>query len=479
MALNKLFKQTMVYGIATVFPRLLSFLLVPLYTSKGVLSSVSDYGEVSVIFSYFILFNVVLTYGMETALFRFYNKSEKKETVLSTIAISVLLSTISFVVLTVIFKSAFSTFFEVNPKFVKYILCILLFDVLAIIPFAYLRIQGNSFKYAFLKIINSSISLSLNLFVFLVLKPFSKTSFLSRFYVPNFEVDYILLSNVVASLITFILLGAFYFRIKYSFSLSLWKSIICYAFPVLISGLAFSINESFDKILLNKLLPQDIASTQVGMYAACYKLGIVMTLFATAFRLGIEPYFFSHFKSDNPEKNYASILEIFVSIGALILLFTVVFTDLLKTLIVRSSDYWQAISIVPIILIANYCLGIYHNLSVWYKVTDRTKFGAYISIVGAVLTLFVNIFFIPKYGFKASAIATLIAYFFMMVASLILGRKYYPIPYNFFKIGVVFCLSILFSILHFYSFRENYLIGGAFILIMSLVILNFYLFLYF
>ena len=220
-----------------------------------------------------------------------------------------------------------------------------------------------------------------------------------------------------------------------------------YAFPVLVAGVAFSINETFDRILLKELLPPNIADTDIGMYSACYKIALFMTLFATAYRLGIEPFFFSHAKSENPQKNYARILEFFVAFGSIILLTVVVFADVLKPYIVRSEAYWEAMWVVPIILIANFCLGIYHNLSVWYKITDKTKFGAYISIVGAVITLVINIMFIKEYSYKASAVATLVAYGIMMILSYYFGRKYYPIPYNLKKIGMYLILSIGFSVI--------------------------------
>ena len=243
-----------------------------------------------------------------------------------------------------------------------------------------------------------------------------------------------------------------------------------YAIPVLIAGIAFSINETFDRILLDYLLPNDIAETKVGMYSACYKLAVFMTLFATAYRLGIEPYFFSHAKSENPQKNYARILEFFVAFGSIMVLTVVVFADVLKPYIVRSEAYWEAMWIVPFILIANFCLGIYHNLSVWYKITDRTKFGAYISVFGALLTLGLNFWLIPIIGYKGSAIATLVAYSSMMIASYYYGQKYYPIPYNLKKMSLYLLLSSAFSVISFYVYRDYFYVGvGLLILYLTIV----------
>jgi O-antigen/teichoic acid export membrane protein len=262
----------------------------------------------------------------------------------------------------------------------------------------------------------------------------------------------------------------FYARVQYQLNVNLWKQMMRYAMPVLIAGVAFSINETFDRILLKWILPVDIAETEIGMYSACYKLALFMTLFATAYRLGIEPYFFSHAKEENPQKNYARILEYFVIFGAVILLTVVVFVDLIKPIIIRDEPYWEAMWIVPVILIANFCLGIYHNLSVWYKITDRTKFGAYISVFGALITLGLNMWLIPIWSYKGSAIATLSAYSLMALLSFYFGRKYYPIPYNLKKIGSYLVLSVGFSLLSFYQFRENYLVGiGMLSVLLSMV----------
>jgi O-antigen/teichoic acid export membrane protein len=243
-----------------------------------------------------------------------------------------------------------------------------------------------------------------------------------------------------------------------------------YAAPVLIAGIAFTINEVFDRIMLDWLLPNDIAESEIGKYSACYKLTLFMTLFATAFRMGIEPFFFSHSKSDNPQRAYAQITNYFVILGSVILLSVVVYADVLKLFIVPNSDYWEAMSVVPIIILASFCLGIYHNLSVWYKVTDRTKFGAYISLIGAVLTIIINYAFIPYFGYVASAVATLVAYGSMVILSFFFGRMYYPIPYNHRKIIFYLVVSISFSMLSFYAFNRNLIIGSIlFIIFLGMV----------
>lgn len=453
---------------------MLNFFLVPLYTTPGVLTSVAEYGKISVIFSWFVIFNVILAYGMETAFFRFFNKEKDQEAVVGTSVISLGISSFVFFALALLFQNQIAVITDIKVEYIKLVIWILLLDALVIIPFAWLRAKEQSMKYAYIKIINVVINLGLNLFFLLWLPEHSGAHFLSgQLYRPNFEINYIFISNLVASGVTLLLLASFYLKISYKFKAELWRRMLQYAFPVLIAGIAFSINETFDRILLSKMLPENIADTQIGMYSACYKLALFMTLFATAYRLGIEPFFFSHAKTENPQKNYAYILEFFVTIGSLILLGVVVFADILKLIVIRSEEYWEAMSIVPIILLAYLFLGMYHNLSVWYKITDRTKFGAYISIFGAVVTLVLNFWLIPIMSYKGSAIATLAAYGSMVVLSYYFGRKYYPIPYNIKKISAYILISLVLSLLSFYVFRANYVVGVAFLLVFMGIIYKF------
>ena len=450
---------------------MLSFLLVRLHTDKAVLENVADYGDVSLIFAYFVLFNVLLAYGMETSFFRFLNSEQKKKSVLSTSAISLVLTSILVLVIGYFFRDQVSRITHIDTDYIVLVLWILFFDALVIIPFAYLRAMGKPIKYTVLKLLNVVLNLGLNVVLLLFLKSWAESStFWTTFYRPNFEVHYIFIANLVASGVTFLTLISFYFKLNYNFDAKLWKQMLRYAFPVLIAGIAFSINETFDRILLERLLPENLAKDAIGTYSACYKLALFMMLFATAYRLGIEPFFFSNAKDKDAKANYAKILEFFVIFGALILLTVVVFVDVLKLVLIPNEAYWEAMTVVPILLLAYLFLGIYHNLSVWYKITDRTKFGAYISIFGALITLLINIIFIPKFGYMASATATLFAYAAMALTSYLLGKKYYSIPYNLEKMGLYLALSIIFSALSFYLFREQYFIGILFILILMATI---------
>lgn len=256
----------------------------------------------------------------------------------------------------------------------------------------------------------------------------------------------------------------FYLKLEARFNSMLWKKMMLYGLPVLVAGIAFSINEVFDRILLDYLLPEGVAKAAIGEYSACYKLALFMTLFATAFRLGIEPFFFSHASSKNAKETYAVITHYFVVFGCMIFVFVMVFIDLFKVILIQNDSYWEAMNVVPLILLANLFLGIYHNLSVWYKITDRTIVGGYISLIGAVITIVLNFMLIPLISYTGSAIATLAAYGSMMVLSLLIGRKYYPIPYDLKKMAGYLAVSIAFSIISFYFFRENYVVGVLLVL---------------
>jgi O-antigen/teichoic acid export membrane protein len=272
-------------------------------------------------------------------------------------------------------------------------------------------------------------------------------------------------ANIIASLLTFLVLSPDYFQLNWHFDFPLWKRMMRYGLPILVAGIAFAINEQFDKILLGKLLPPNIADAQVGVYSACYKLGLFMVLFRTAYTLGIEPFFFSHASNENAPKTYAMITKYFVIFGSFILLSVIVFADLLKQVMIRDESYWEAMKVVPLIILANFFLGIYTNLSVWYKLIDKTYIGAYISIIGALITLILNYLLIPTMSYYGSAIATIAAYGSMMLISYFMGNKQYPIPYEINKIVGYLLLSIGFSAISFYGFRENYGIGISLLLL--------------
>ncbi|OAB31481.1 Membrane protein involved in the export of O-antigen and teichoic acid [Flavobacterium fryxellicola] len=462
---KNLFKQTAIYGLATVIPRMFSFLLVPLYTD---LLPKAEYGKISIIFAYMIFFNVILAFGMETAFFRFYNKETNKNAVVETTSVSIFWTSISFLFISLLFRNTLSLWSGIDEQYITYTIWILVFDALVIVPFSKLRVNQQPIQYAIIKIGNVVVNLFLNIFFLSYLPDIAKSTpdhLVSNLYIEDFQIGYIFVSNIVASLLTFLVLSPNYFKLKWRFDYALWKRMMQYGMPIMVAGIAFAINEQFDKILLGKLLPADIADAEVGVYSACYKLGLFMVLYRTAYTLGIEPFFFSHAASKDAPQTYATITKYFVIFGSFILLSVIVFADVLKVIMIQDESYWEAMKVVPLIILANFFLGIYTNLSVWYKLIDKTYIGAYISIVGAVITLGLNYLLIPTMSYYGSAIATIAAYGSMMSISYYFGNKYYPIPYDINKIVLYLLLSIGFSAISFYGFRENYFVGIPLLLV--------------
>lgn len=457
MSLYKnLFKQTLIYGMATVLPRIIGFILNPLYVMF--LPDKGKMGEVSIIFSYLVFFNVVLSYGMETAFFRFYNAEENKKNVISTSTVSLFWSSIGFLILALVFRNALANWSDIKVEYITYTICILTLDALAIIPFSKLRAERKPLKYAAIKIGNVSVNLLLTVFFLAFLPKLaegSRSGIFSAIYFENFQIGYIFISNLIASLLTLLILLPNYTKISWTFDKILWKKMMKYGLPILFAGIAFAINEHFDKILLDWM---HVPLSDIGAYSACYKIGMFMVLFRTAYTLGIEPFFFSHASNENAQQTYATITKYFVIFGSFICLFVIVFADLLKQILVPSEQYWDAMKVVPLIVLANFFLGIYTNLSVWYKLIDRTRVGAYISLAGAAITLLLNLLLIPSMSYYGSAIATIVAYGSMMIISYKLGQKHYPIPYDFSRIFSYLGLTIVFSAIAFYIpyLRENY-----------------------
>ncbi|HTG66462.1 MAG TPA: oligosaccharide flippase family protein [Flavobacterium sp.] len=462
---KNLFKQTAIYGLATVLPRMFSFLLVPLYTD---LLPKAEYGKVSIIFAWMIFLNVILAYGMETAFFRFYNNESDKKAVVETSMVSIFWTSLVFLMAALLFRTTLADWSGIDSQYITYTIWILVLDALVIIPFSKLRAFQRPTMYAIVKIGNVLVNLLLSVF-FLIYLPklvvLYPKDLISSFYVENFQIGYIFLANIIASLLTFVVFFPDYVLLKWKFDFSLWKRMLVYGLPIMVAGIAFAINEQFDKILLSKLLPDNIADSEVGVYSACYKLGLFMVLYRTAYTLGIEPFFFSHASDKNAPQTYAMVTKYFVIFGSFILLSVIVFADVFKFLMIRDSSYWVAMKVVPLIILANFFLGIYTNLSVWYKLIDKTYIGAYISIVGAIITLVLNFLLIPTMSYYGSAIATLAAYGSMMTISYYFGNKHYPIPYDFEKIGAYLGVSIVFSIISFYGFRENYFVGIGLLLL--------------
>ena len=453
--LKRFFKDAIIYGIAAVLPRAINIILVKLHTST---LQAEKYAVNTDYYVYAAYFNALLTYGMETAFFRFFSKEKEKGKIISTSFISLVFTSLLFLFFTLIYSNTLASFFGFeNVLFFKLLVLTITLDTLVVIPYAYLRVINKPVKFTLFKVINIFIFGLLNVF-FLWVVPYtiehqiSLPNFIVEYYNSNPKVMHIFVAGTVASAVTFLLLFPIIFKFKISFDIQVLKRMLKYSLPIMVGSLAFVTNENLDKLLLGNLVGKE----QMGIYAACYKLGVFMMLYIMAFRLGAEPFFFNHADKKNAKETYAKILTWFTILGAFFMLIVVVFIDLFANILLGKPEYFEALQIVPIILLANLFLGIYNNLSIWYKLTDKTRFGMYFSIIGAILTIVFNLVMIPKIGFIASAWATLITYTFMMLISYYIGKKHYLVPYKIGKLVAYIGLTILFSALSFIYFRGEY-----------------------
>ncbi len=450
---KKLAGDTVIYGMSSIVGRFLNWWLMPLYVS---LFAPEEYGIVTNLYSYVAFFMVLLTYGMETGYFRFASKSNDAENVYSTSLFSLLFTSLLFLVLVIGFKNTIAGLIQYpeHPEYIVWLAIILAIDAFTAIPFARLRLNNRPLKFAFIKLINIGFSIAFNLF-FLLLCPkvieHNPGSFLNIFYSDNIGIGYVFISNLLASIVTLLFLIPEIFRVSLFFDKKLWWKMLSYSFPILIVGLAGMVNQNIDKIFIPFLVPESKnPMEQLGIYGAGVKIAVLMNMFIQAFRYAFEPFFFSQAESKNDKNIHADIMKYFVAFGLLIFLGMTLYIDIIKLIIPHS--YEEGFSVVPMILLANLFLGIYFALSMWYKLTDLTRYGAYMAILGAVITIILNIVLIPIYGYKGSAFTVLFCFFTMMVLSYFLGQKYYPIPYNLKHIGLYFLISgIIFGISQFTS----------------------------
>ena len=451
--LKRFFQDTIIYGIAAVLPRVINFLLVRVHTDA---LAADKYAVNSDFYIWAALFAVLLTFGMETAFFRFYNTEKKKDALIATTFVSMLVVSVVFVMSIGIFFDFFQHFldFENNPLRLKLFIGILALDTISMVPFAYLRVTNRPIRYAFIKLINVGVIVLVNLVFLKYIPYFLETgvglpSIFENAYTSTQKVNFIFIANILGSAISFLLLLPYLLKFKFQFDVQLLKKILRYSWPIMVAGLAYVINENLDKFLIKRM----VGAYEMGIYSACYKLAIFMNLYIMAFRLGAEPFFFNQASKKNAKNTYALIMNYFVIIGALVLIGIVGYIDILKHFI--NSNYWGALAIVPIVLLANLFLGIYYNLAIWYKLTDKTRFGMYFSIIGAVITIVLNVWLIPVIGIMGAAYATLIAYVSMTVISYLVGKKHYPINYNLKKMGLYLICATTICLISFYYFRGN------------------------
>ncbi|MDO9140007.1 MAG: polysaccharide biosynthesis C-terminal domain-containing protein [Methylobacter sp.] len=430
--LKKLASQTAVYGLSSIFGRFLNYLLVPLYTYHF---TAAEYGVVAEFYAYAGFFSVLLLFGFETGYFRFRDREHPgRDVAYSTALIFVLLANLGFFGLILLINSRLSAVlnYAEHPEYVLCFSLILILDAVAAIPFARLRAENRAFRFAGIKIIEIAMTVLLSLF-FIIYCPrvyaANPESWVAPFYNPAIGIGYIFIANLIASGFKFLLLSPQLKGLAWGFDRVLFGRMMRYSAPMVVIGFAGIINEMLDRVLLKYLLPYDAQTNMkmLGIYSACYKLSILMSLFIQAFRYAAEPFFFAYADNSDARKIYAMVLKFFVIFCVFIFLLVTLFIDFFKYFV--GEEFRAGLEVVPILLLANLFLGIYVNLSIWYKLTDRTLMGAWVSLAGAALTIALNVWLIPQFGYIGSAWATLACYAAMAAVSYLLGQKYYPVDY--------------------------------------------------
>ncbi len=450
MAVNpikKLAGDTLIYGLGTMVPRLLNYLLVPFYTIF--VFNQSQYGQITSLYAYLALLLVILTFGMETGFFRYANLTRQPVRVFNITSSVVFIFSIVFLVLVVVFLDEIVVLlgYPGNKISVLLVALIVVLDAFTAIPFAFLRYKEKARRFSLIRIATVVVNIALNLFFFVLVPKLAGDAIHEiPFYQGNRMIVFVFISNLVSSLMAFLLLRPEWRNFKVSLEKELLKKILHYSYPVLIIGLAAIINEVADKILLKYLLPDaETADAQIGIYGASYKLAILMMLFIQMFRYAAEPFFFAESDKQDARQTYSRVMTYFVIFTWLIFLGVTLYIDVFKYFI--GEKFWAGLAVVPIVLAAKLFLGVFYNLSVWYKLTGKTLYGAVIAMTGVGITVAVNVIFIPSYGFMASAWANFACYLTIMLISFVWGRKVYRVNYDFKKLIAYSLLAVLLYVL--------------------------------
>ncbi len=446
--IKRLLGQTAVYGLSSIIGRLLNYLLVPLYTH--VFTNPADYGVVSELYAWVAFLIVTLTFGMETSFFKFLQEKEDKKAVFQNSFLTVIGINVVFFLVLLYFNQNIANLmlFSEHNEYIILLGAIVCVDATSALPMAKLRAENKALKFASIQFASIGVNITLNLVLMLLVYNPER---------PEEGVLFILFANLLASLMKPILLYKDFMSLRFKLEMQLAKQMILYSFPLVIAGLAGTVNETIDRILIKQLLYNRPgwtlmkAEAQVGIYSAVYKLAMLVSILLQAYRYAAEPFFFSLSKDSDQGVMYSKVMNYFVAAVSFVFLAVALNIDIFKYFI-QNESYWVGLDVVPILLLANVFLGVYFNQSIWYKLSGQTKYGAYIAINGAIITIVINVIFIPIYGFRASAWATLIVYAFQMLFSYYLGQKYYPIKYNlrkfFLYLGAALVLYFLSTILN-------------------------------
>jgi len=451
-SIKKLAGQTLWYGLPTIGSRFLGYIL---NFSLSFIYQAADTADLTQIYAIVPFVNILFTYGVETSYFRFSQEKDKNQ-LYNTLNVSILTTSILFSAILLLFSQelADATLMPTHPEYFIWLTGIIFLDTLATLPFAKLRQEGRPRKYAFVRI--AGIVVNVLVVVFFIgycpqLAKKNPDSLLLMFYDPSIGIGYYLIGNLVGSATTFLLLWKEWISFKFNFDANLWKEVMKYAYPLIIVGLGGMINEMISRLVYQHVvtLPAAEAKRQLGIFAANYRLAVLITIFIQMFRMAAEPFFFNQAKEVNAKKTYARVMKFFVIACCMMFLVIGLFLDVFeKILTIKYKEYGEGIHIVPILAMGSVFLGIYYNLSIWYKLTNRNLFGAAITIAGALVTVILNIWWIPIFGYTGSAWATFSCYAFMMVTSYLLGQKFYRIPYARKKLIAYLVLTTLIFFLH-------------------------------
>jgi O-antigen/teichoic acid export membrane protein len=452
-SIKKLAGETVWYGASSILAKFLNYMLTPYLTYK--FKGTPEYGEMSLVYATISFVNIGVLFGLDYAFFRYIQKKETQNDLYSTLLISLMGSTTLITVLILLFRVPIAAAIDIanHPSYVVLSAFLIAFDALSALPFARLRHEGRPRKFAMIRLSGILLNVALTYFFLSVCPALLKThpnSIIALIYRPKLGfVTYVLLANVIQNFFQLILLSPLLKGFRWKFNFPLWKDIMVYALPLTIAGFGGMINETFDRIMLDQRLPHagNYAKFQVGIYSGCYKLSLLITLFVQAFRMGAEPFFFKQSVEDSAQRTYARVMKFFVILISGMFLFVTLYIDIWKYFI-TDHTMWVGLKVVPILLFANIFLGIYYNLSIWYKLSTNTRAGAYITLIGAGITLFINFVFIPRYGYMASAWATFICYGSMMVISFVWGQKVYRVPYAWKKLTAYLVIVALIYFLH-------------------------------
>lgn len=452
-SLKKLASQTAIYGVSSLLGRAINYLLVPYYTSVFV---AAEYGIINELYAYVAFFNVLFTFGLETAYFRFSNKKEFSENEIYNSSLSLILIIVLVGSGLLIFFSSFLASiiqFPDKANFIVWLAIIIAIDAIVAIPFARLRHQNKAKKYAGIRILNVIINIGLNIFFITICKGISEGkfltnySFLGSFYNPEIGVGYVFISNLIANALYLPLLYKCFIGYKFQLIKKQVQSLFHYSYPLMFMGLAGIANEVIDRPMIKNLWKagyEGITGVEAnGIYGACYKIATLMTLGIQAMRYAVEPFVFSQSNTKNAPETYAKIMNWFVLIACFLFLFLSLNIEWIGNLFIGKEEYKEGLKVVPILLLANLFLGIYINLSLWFKLTEKTYWGTIIALFGAIITFVGNYMLIPQIGYLGSAYTTLACYFLMVVVSFIIGQKYFPVPYKVMFNAMFIALSII------------------------------------